>query len=315
MPRKPTPSNPPPLAPWCKRIFAADAEEVWSWYSGLRSSSLPRRSVNDLWHRPSRNTRKRQLFDDNEMRRRILGIKKGEYIALTKPLVKSIVARWAAERREKQRKSAPVELVEVDGELVEGDGELVDSGEPAATAPTDSAAVALRLAAAVAAKEMHSRVSARLNQLHSALEDCRVKGVLKYETEGAFGACILGWSRMIVDDPLALNHAVRDVVRKDLVDGAGVWCTNEPSPTARTDLTWEAYSLLRRIGCKPRVRGPESTDPGVHDLLYYGIWTYNEDAAFNAARLSLAKHATRVAAGDRKAGDGQAGDGQAGDGQ
>lgn len=290
------------MAPWCKRIFAADAEEIWSWYSGLSSSSLARRSVNDLWHRPSRNTRKRQLFDDAEMRRRILGIKKGKYIALSKPLVKRIVARWAAERRTKQRKSArsePVELGEVDGELVES-GEAVES-----VAPTDSAAVALRVAAAVAAKEMDSRFAARLTQLHSVLEDCRVKDVLKYETEGANGTCILGWSRMIVDDPRALNRAVRDVVRKDLVDGAGVWYTNEPKPSARTDFTFEAYSLLRRIGCKPRFRGPESTDPGAHDLFYYGIWTYNEEASFNAARFLLAK----------QAGAGQAGAGQAVDGK
>ncbi len=42
-----------------------------------------RHSVNDLWRRPSRNAPSRQLFADDEMRRRILGIKKGEYVCLS----------------------------------------------------------------------------------------------------------------------------------------------------------------------------------------------------------------------------------------
>ncbi len=137
-----------PPAPWCKRLFAAEAHEIWSWYSALRCSSLPRRSVNDLWCRSSRNARKRQLFADDEMRRRILGIKKGEYVDLTKSTVARILAGWAAERRKQPREAAPepapVEAVET-VEAVEPvePVESVEPGEPVEPASGNSTLVML----------------------------------------------------------------------------------------------------------------------------------------------------------------------------
>jgi hypothetical protein len=68
-------------------------------------------------------------------------------------------------------------------------------------------------------------------------------------------------------------------------------------PIAHSDTTWEAYALLRDIGCKPRFRGPANLDPGHYDMLYYREWTFNADASWEAARLSMAKRAQREMVG------------------
>jgi hypothetical protein len=303
------PKAPKPPAPWCKRLFAAEAQEIWRWYSALRSSSLPRRSVNDLWRRPSRNASSRQLFADDEMRRRILGIKKGEYVCLSKFTVTRILEGWKAERRKQPREAAPeaaaVEDVEA-GEAGEpgepGEpGEACQHGEPGErveAAPTDPALVAERLAAAVAAKEMHKLVAQRLGELHTLFEAGRAAGVLRYEIAGPGApqpsACILGWSKMVVSEPLAVNAKVREMVEKDKEEQLGVWSTKiNGQPIAHSDTTWETYALLRDIGCKPRFRGPANLDPGHYDMMYYREWTFNADASWEAARLSMAKRAQR----------------------
>jgi hypothetical protein len=289
---------PKPPAPWCKRLFAAEAQEIWSWYSALRSSSLPRRSVNDLWRRPSRNAPSRQLFADDEMCRRILGIKKGEYVCLSKCTVTCILEGWKAERRKQPREAAPeaaaVEDVEP-GEPGELDGERVEA------APTDPAPVAERLAAAVAAKEMHKLVAQRLGELHTLFEAGRAAGVLRYEIAGPGApqpcACILGWSKMVVSEPLAVNAKVREMVKKDKEEQLGVWSTKiNGQPIAHSDTTWETYALLRDIGCKPRFRGPANLDPGHYDMLYYREWTFTKDVAYEDARARMAKSAQQLTA-------------------
>jgi hypothetical protein len=307
------PKAPKPSALWCKRLFAAEAQEIWSWYSALRSSSMPRRSVNDLWRRPSRNAPSRQLFADDEMRRRILGIKKGEYVCLSKCTVTRILEGWKAARRKQPREAAPeaaaVEDVESGEEDVESGEEDVEPGEPGEldgerveAAPTDPAPVAERLAAAVAAKEMHKLVAQRLGELHTLFEAGRAAGVLRYEIAGPGApqpsACILGWSKMVVSEPLAVNAKVREMVEKDKEEQLGVWSTKmNGQPIAHSDTTWETYALLREIGCKPRFRGPANLDPGHYDMMYYREWTFNADASWEAARLSMAKRAQREMVG------------------
>ena len=326
MPRSPetakasakAPKAPKPPAPWCKRLFAAEAHEIWSWFSALGCRSLPRRSVNDLWRRPSRNAPSRQLFADDDMRRRILGIKKGDYVCLSPSTVTRILEGWKAARRKQPRETSPeaaaveredaededaededagepVEPVEPGepgepGETVELDGERVEA------APTDPALVAERLAAAVAAKKMHKLVAQRLGELHTLFEAGRAAGVLQYQIAGPGApqpsACILGWSKMVVSEPLTVNAKVREMVEKDKEEQLGVWSTKiNGQPLAHTDSTWETFALLREIGCKPRKRGPANLDPGHHDMMYYGEWTFNADAAFEAGRLSMAKRA------------------------
>ena len=97
MPRAPNASRTAAGVParWCMRIFKDhDAEGVWSWFAALSSQSMARRSVLSLWHQYRGRTR--QLFGDAEMRRRIMGIKNSEYVALSKCTVQSIVDGWRA---------------------------------------------------------------------------------------------------------------------------------------------------------------------------------------------------------------------------
>jgi hypothetical protein len=53
--------------------------------------------------------------------------------------------------------------------------------------------------------------------------------------------------------------------------------------------TWSVYELFRKIGIRPRLRGPDFTDPGKHDMVYYKQWSFVNGASFQTARIRLAK--------------------------
>jgi hypothetical protein len=53
--------------------------------------------------------------------------------------------------------------------------------------------------------------------------------------------------------------------------------------------SWGVYELFRKIGVVPRLRGPEVTDPGKHDMVYYKEWHFVNSHSFRTARLRLAK--------------------------
>jgi hypothetical protein len=58
---------------------------------------------------------------------------------------------------------------------------------------------------------------------------------------------------------------------------------------ATKKLTWCVYELFRKIGVKPRIRGPEARDPGKDDMVYYKEWQFVNGESFHTARKRLAK--------------------------
>ena len=308
-------------AVWCRKLFKGEeCEEVWAWYAGQRASALARRSVNELWHRVGRTGRKRKLFADHEMRRRILAIKKGEYLALNKIKVARIVAGWAgsrgARRGAKARAvpakpapappcplgSAPPAAAEVQEEVpvepqvppvqvpVQVSVQVPELPAPAELPATDMRLVAEKLDAAVAARQMSSNFAERARLVHLLLEECRAQGVLAYESGAE--VCVLGWARVLVSDPQQLHAKVRDMVQQD---EGGVW-SSDAKFSQQTNPTWVVYEVLRSVGAKPRFRGPVVGDPGKHDMFYYKLWEFNDDKGFEYCRLSLAKRAAKSAA-------------------
>ena len=84
-------------------------------------------------------------------------------------------------------------------------------------------------------------------------------------------ASILPVARVLVHDPLAFNTKVRELLTSE---NSNLWKVGANGPT------WPAYEFFRVLGMKPRFRGCASTDPGKNDMLYYHVWTFTNDAAF-----------------------------------
>lgn len=277
MPRAPNASRTAAGVPagWCMRIFKDhDAEGVWSWFAALSSQSMARRSVLSLWHKYRRRTR--QLFGDAEMRRRIMGIKNSEYVALSKCTVQSIVDGWRAEdaKARKAAKAAKAAKARAASEPPLGASDL--AGDPAGDPASDPEFYGPEDAASNSSKHTF-----RLSQLQELLEKCRADGVVQFEDAGPLvDKCALGWNKLSVLNPLELNTRAKAMV---LANADGVWQSNNHTIS---NITWPVYETLRQVGLKPYLRGPAASDPGLHDLLYYLQWLGN-DRSSEVARLAL----------------------------
>jgi len=159
----------------------------------------------------------------------------------------------------------------------------------------DADAVTKELQKAEAAGEINPNSSRRLKVLHLLLHSCYQEGLLTYETPGqdpssarsSPEACILGWSKLLVKQPQELNLRIRKMVEEDQ---GGIWKkANGKYNQALKNPTWGVYELFRKIGAKPRFRGPAEGDPGKHDMFYYKEWEFRNDESFRNARLRLAK--------------------------
>ena len=158
------------------------------------------------------------------------------------------------------------------------------SGSPA----MDPSAVTAQLKKAEACGDINSNSCRRLEALKELLTKCEVDGIVAFEVDASPAkTCILGWSTMNVKDPAALNLRVREMINLDL---HGWWrkCNGMQARVLRNP-SWSVYELMRKIGVKPRLRGPEALDPGKHDMVYYKQWQFFNSESFHTARLRLAK--------------------------
>jgi len=97
--------------------------------------------------------------------------------------------------------------------------------------------------------------------------------------------CLLGFETRHVADPKLLNDEIRSMIERDM---GGTW--KRSGGTYNQVLkhpTWGIYELFRKIGIKPRFRGPKDADPGKNDMFYYKEWTFIDDDSFRKARQRL----------------------------
>ena len=163
--------------------------------------------------------------------------------------------------------------------------------------PHDTDAVRQMLREAVLNRDINANSSKRLMALCLFLCKAEEEGLLSFKTPrdapGDAGsvseACILGWSKIVVSEPLRLNLLCREMVRKD---AGGIWKqANGKHNQELKNPTWGVYELLRRIGVKPHLRGPREGDPTttkIRDMFYYKEWEFKNDEAFRKARERLA---------------------------
>jgi hypothetical protein len=161
--------------------------------------------------------------------------------------------------------------------------------------PTDTDAVMQELRKAEAAGEINPNSSKRLKVLHHLLHSCYQEGLLSYETPSqdpssarlSPEACILGWSKLLVKQPQELNRRIRKMVEEDQ---GGIWKkANGKYNQALKNPTWGVYDLFRKIGVKPRLRGPAQGEPGKQDMFYYNEWEFKNDESFKNARQRLSR--------------------------
>ena len=152
----------------------------------------------------------------------------------------------------------------------------------------DPSAVTAQLKKAEASGDINSNSCRRLEALQELLIKCETEGILAFEVDTSSSKiCILGWSKLMVHEPAELNSRVREMVKLDL---CGIWRrANGMHATQLINASWGVYELLRKIGVKPRLRGPEALDPGKHDMVYYTQWEFCNGDSFRTARLRLAK--------------------------
>lgn len=156
-------------------------------------------------------------------------------------------------------------------------------------------AVTKELQKAQAAGEINPNSWKRLKVLQHLLNTCYQEGVLTYVTPSQDSssarllpeACILGWSKLLVKEPGLLNLRIRKMVEEDQ---GGIWKkANGKYNQPLKNPTYGVYELFRKIGVKPRFRGPAEGDPGKQDMFYYKEWEFKNDDSFRKARARLAK--------------------------
>jgi hypothetical protein len=138
--------------------------------------------------------------------------------------------------------------------------------------------------------EINYNSMGRLQSLHLFLLECKNDGLLTFvshDTPDSPLACILGWSKLLVKQPLAFNLRCRDLVESDQ---GGWWKhANGKGQKVLKNPTFGIYELFRKIGVKPHLRGPAVDDPGKSDCVYYREWHFRNDDSFRNARKRLLK--------------------------
>lgn len=132
--------------------------------------------------------------------------------------------------------------------------------------------------------EINSNSCKRLKILQYLINECQQDGLITcMKSSSENNICILGWSQLLVKEPLQFNIKIREMIEDNY---NRIW--KNGTKKSLKNLTWIVYELFRKIGVKPSVRGPVDEDPGKDDMLYYKEWTFINDESFKIARQRLA---------------------------
>jgi len=128
--------------------------------------------------------------------------------------------------------------------------------------------------------------SNRLKALYLFIEKCLVEGLVSVEKKiDPSLECILGWSSLHVSNPRILNDRIKKMVDDD---HGGIWkkANGKMNQTLKNP-TLGVYELFRKIGVKPKGRGPILMDPGASDMFYHNEWKFINDKSFQDAKARL----------------------------
>jgi hypothetical protein len=120
-----------------------------------------------------------------------------------------------------------------------------------------------QLKKAEASGDINSNSCRRLEAMYELLIKCQVEGRVAFEVDTSPSkTCILGWSKMLVKNPVEFNYRIRDMIR---VDMRGV-CrrANGRHATQLKNPTWSVYELFRGVSSRSddECRGSDGTRAG-----------------------------------------------------
>jgi len=88
--------------------------------------------------------------------------------------------------------------------------------------------------------------------------------------------CIWPVSKLLVHDALMFYQHIQRMVANDT---SGLFRVDRGVYPMVTP-TYIVYHTLRSLGMKARFRGPQQSDPGSLEHLYYKMWTFENDKSF-----------------------------------
>jgi hypothetical protein len=117
--------------------------------------------------------------------------------------------------------------------------------------------------------------SSRLLEISELLGKCKSDGIVSFVVQKGEGVCVLKWSKMLISNAVEFRDRVLAMVT---ADAKGNW---NPRVLALRNPTWGIYEVFRKIGLRPRFRGPPESDPGKHDMLYYKEWHFKKEFVYS----------------------------------
>ena len=204
-----------------------------------------------------------------------------------------VAALLALGKRKRKQRAGPVKARPKTQDGAPDDRGFQAGDDKSTPCSADTIAFMERLTRGETMGDINPNACRRLEALYHLLIKCQEVGLLTIVVPSQASAsetcnvCIFGWSKLLVNAPLELNVKIREMIEEDT---GGIW--KGANGKARVQLrnpTWSVYELLRKVGVRPRLRGPEALDPGKHDMVYYKQWEFFNSESFRTARLRLAK--------------------------
>ena len=163
--------------------------------------------------------------------------------------------------------------------------------------PTSWEAVEKRLEHAFDCEWIRENTKDRLKELCMLLSKFSENGTLTFETPDhdplttnlSPAACILGWSKIHVGNPVNFNSEIRQMVE---ADQHKIWkSANGKGNQELKNPTRGVYELLRLMGVTPGPRarivvGAEN-GPSTADMVYHKYWVFKDGEAFRLNRERL----------------------------
>jgi len=130
----------------------------------------------------------------------------------------------------------------------------------------------------------------RLCRIFKKLIECEIYGLISMEKKETIETnswlsinavnCILKFSILTVKDPKKFYENICKMIEED---DEGIFKKVSKNPT------WGVYEMFRKIGLRPRFRGPQETDPGKSVMFYYKEWNFKNDEQFRNLAKKMAK--------------------------
>jgi hypothetical protein len=134
--------------------------------------------------------------------------------------------------------------------------------------------------------EMSMRSRMQMVSMQKVLDESYKDSIIRiYVNSVAENNSLMGWSKILVDNPVELCARVAVMISGDKM---GTWRRNpgqQDQPLLKP--TWGAYELFRRLGIKGRFRASGASKTDNSHVFAYLQWNFKNDDAYKNASKRL----------------------------